>query len=551
MIKLEKLLAALALSCLTVAGCGGGTVEKPPVPDNPTAPPAPATQDEVFKYEPAAVQGMRFEPEALGLPGMWKISIPKRANLKKQRKIAAKDKASVPDLQILAGLAWQESRTVAAKARKEPDDAKKAKLDEQVTALRTEARDALRKAYEKAGEGKADEVTLKLLSVAELTLGNQDAAAKAYAEIAQRFAAEGASNAKIWLANIYLSQNKLTDAAKVVEGWQLAAPMDPMGAYVLAWVRFRQRRYTESTPAIVYAATGWKSATGKRVVQNDSLLFLSRAGVPVERAAQMEMQIVGDDKGDQYKALYNLSKGYEFSGYEDLAAVTLKMLLDGKVQPVPARDQVIFRAELAYDSLKIGDPAGCADAAIAAHQKLAECGDACKQDAANMTNAIKTYATLLHTLYAHSLDESYYAPAKKLYDYYLAIPGQDDTDVIKGYASRLDDTKANADPSKGKLDKDETQKLLKLRLNAVKACYESVLGAEPQLAGTVTLTVQVADTGEVTGAVSDPAKGAAGLAAVGGCLVDRAKAWRFPGRTLKGVTALVQPFTLSPAPAAQ
>ena len=551
MIKVEDLFAALVAASLTVAGCGGGQVEKPPVPDNPTAPPAPATQDEVFKYEPAAVQGMRFEPQALGLPGMWKISIPKRASLKKQRRIAAKAKASVPDLQILAGLAWQESRAVAAKARKEPDDAKKATLDEQVTALRTEVRDALRKAYEKAGEGKADEVTLKLLSVADLTLGDQDAAAKDYAEIAQRFAAEGATNAKIWLTNIYLQQNKLADAAKVVEGWKPEAPMDPMGAYVLGWVRFRQRNYAEATPAIVYAAKGWKSATGKRVVQNDTLLFLSRAGTPVDQAAPVVTAMIGDDKGEQYKALYNLSKGYEFSGYEDLAAGTLKMLLEGKVQPVPARDQVIFRAELAYDSLKIGDPAGCADAAIAAHQKLAECGDACKQDAANMTNAIKTYATLLHTLYAHSLDETYYTAAKKLYDYYLAIPDQQDTDVLKGYASRLEDTKANADPSKGKLDKDETAKLLGLRRNAGKACYESVLGTEPDLAGTVTLTVQVADTGEVKGAVSDPAKGAEGLAAVGGCLVDRAKAWRFPGRTLKGVTALVQPFNLSPAPAKQ
>jgi hypothetical protein len=540
----------VALMGLAVA-CGGSTENKPPPTDgDQVEPPQPPSKDEIFEYEAESLEGMRFQPQALGVPGMWKISTPKRATLKKQRKIAKRKSAKVTDFQVLAALAWTESGELLGKARKEPDDAKKAKLDEQANKLRVEALEALRKAYELAGEGKADEITLKLLSVAELTVGEEPKAVKVYEEIVKRFPGkEGPTNGKVWLTNLYLRADRLADAAKIVEGWKLTDDFDAMGAYVLAWVKFRQRDYDTARKGILHAALNWKGAAGRRAVSTEVLLFLSRTGTPVaEGKAAIEKVVGPESTNEQYQWLYNLSKGYEFSGYPRLALETLELLLSGSVvAEVPVRDQVVFRAEMAYDALKAGDPGKTASAAIEAHKKLAECGDTCAKSAANVTQSIQTYATLLHTLYAHSLDESYYAPAKQLYDYYLAIPGVENGEVIKGYASRLADTKANANPEQGKHDKVETQKLLKLRLNAIKACYEAVLQGEPELAGEVVLTLNIADTGEVSGVETKPAAGKAGLAAVGGCLQERSKTFKFPGRTLKGTTALVQPFKFSPA----
>lgn len=554
--KVQMKLVHIFVSAVAIGAiaCGGGQAEKPPVPDTPDPTQEPATHDEKFDYEVEKVDGMRFHPEALGMPGMWKISVPKKANLKKQRKVAAGKGASVADLQVLAALAWQESSDVQAKARKEADEGKKAKLDAEVTALRTEARDALRQAYTTAGEGKADEVTLKLLSVAEMTLGDQEAATKVYAEIAERFPGDGgATNAKIWLAHLYLQSDKLKDAAKVVQGWKIDDKLDPMAAYVMGWVAFRKRDYKTSRDAIVFAAKNWTSGTGRRAVSGDLLLFLARSGTPVDNAQATIVDVVGaENQSEAYLWMYNLSKGYRFAGYEGLASATLKKLVNGEVlAEVPDRDKVLFGAERAYDELKVGNAAATAEAAIAAHQRLAACADKCTADAANVTKALQTYATILHTLYAHSFDPSYYDASKKLYDYYLAIPGAPDVEVIKGYASRLEDTKTNADLTQGKLNKEETGKLIKLRLNAAKACYESVLQAEPALAGKVTLTLNVDDAGEVIAAETDPANGMEGLAAVGACLQDRAKAWKFPMRTLKGTTALVQPFSFSPAPPAE
>jgi hypothetical protein len=552
--KLVKIfMSAMAVG---VIACGGGQAEKPPVPETPDPSLEPASHDEKFDYEAIKVDGMRFFPDALGMPGMWKISVPKKANLKKQRKIAAAKGAGVADLQVLAALAWQESSDVYAKARKEPDEAKKAKLDEQIKALRTEARDALRQAYTLAGEGKADEVTLKLLSVAEMTLGDEAAATKVYAEIAARFPGDGgATNAKIWLTHLYLKADKLKEAATVVDGWTLDDKLDPMGAYVMAWVRFRQRDYPAARDAIVFAAKNWKSNSGRREVSTDVLLFLARSGTPVDRAKAAVVDSLGPDGASgAYIAMYNLSKGYRFAGYENLASATLALLVSGEVQAeVPDRDKVLFGAERAYDELKVGNAAATAAAAIAAHERLAACADKCAGDAAAMTTALHTYGSILHTVYAHSFDPAYYDAAKKLYDYYLAIDGAADHEMVKGYAGRLEDTKANADVTQGKLNKEETGKVFVLRNNTARACYESVLQSEPSLNGKLTLTLNVSDAGEVIAAETDPAKGQAGMAAVGGCLAERVKSWRFPMRTLKGTTALVQlySFSLAPPPAAK
>jgi len=546
-VKNREAIRLALIGCLSFGAACGGTTTPPPQPPDQPEPPAPTTEDTVFTYDGKAMDGLVFPAQAIGLPGMWKIQPAKKTSLAAQRKIAAKPGAAVADLQVLAGLAWQESDKVDDKARAEKDPAKQAKLQEQVKALRTEARDALVKAYEAAGEGKADEITLKLRSVAELTLGNTDGAAKMYGEIIARFGKDGAINARTWLAQIDLQAGKLADAAKAVEGWTVKPDMDPMAAYVLGWVKFRQRDYATARAAIAVAAAGWKTAT-KKVVLNDVVLFNARAGAPFAEAEKTITDLAAGDIGNRYAMIYNLARGYDFAGYWDLAAAAIEFMLAGKaIDPLPPRDQVMLRAELAYHYYRLGDPAKTAELAKEAYNKLAGCGEDCAKDSKSILAGIMSYATTMHTNYANSLDERYYAPAKDLYDFYLGIETAPDLEVLRGYRARLEDTRNNADPKAGKHNKEEMLKQLELKYNAVKACYESVLQGEPTLAGDVTLKVIVKDDGSVEGSETEPAKGMQGLPAVSGCLEQRAKGWRFPGRTVKGNTTLVQKFQFSPS----
>src|SRR3990170_8447464 len=107
------LLLSLALAC------GGGQQPQPNGPDVPTPP--PTGEDQVFEYPDEAMEGAQFVPQALGVPGMWKIQPAKKTTLAAQRKVVAKPNASAVDQQVFAGLAWQESDKLLEKARAAED----------------------------------------------------------------------------------------------------------------------------------------------------------------------------------------------------------------------------------------------------------------------------------------------------------------------------------------------------------------------------------------------------------------------------------------------
>ena len=539
---------ATILLSLTLA-CGGGQKPAPNGPDEP--PPATVGEDLVFEYPDEAMEGALFFPQALGVPGMWKIQPAKKTTLAAQRKVIAKAKASAVDLQVFAGLAWQESDKVLDKARAaqdKKDAAGAAKLEAQAKTLRTEARDALRRANE-ASKGQADEITLKLLAVAEITLGDPDAAAKVYGEIVQRFPGDdGAVNARTWLAHIHLMAGRTAEAAKAVDGWTVKPELDAMAAYVLAWVKYRERDYATARAAIGHAAKVWKIAN-RKVVVSDAVLINARAGAPFAEVDGLFAELAGADGDARFSLIVNLAKSYDSAGYWEQAIAADEALVAGKARPLQPVEEVLLRADLAYLQFRLAEPGKTADLAKESHAKLVACGDPCTKDprTKNIVESIRAYAMTMHTLYAHSLDERYYAPASGLYQYYLAMPGAPDVEVVRGYANRLEETRKNADPKAGKHDKEEMLKQFRLKYAAVKACYESLLQGEPTLAGEVKLGVIIKADGSVEGVETTPPKGMQGLAAVGGCLDERARTWKFPGRTVAGKTSVNQKFSFKPA----
>lgn len=87
---------------------------------------------------------------------------------------------------------------------------------------------------------------------------------------------------------------------------------------------------------------------------------------------------------------------------------------------------------------------------------------------------------------------------------------------------------------------------LAAHLPEVAECYGSVLQDTRDLTGVLTLTIEVDQAGVVTGAVTEPAAGAAGLAAVGRCVESRARGWRLPSRPRPGVARITSTYELSP-----
>jgi hypothetical protein len=525
-------LISLLLAC--------GSTQKPPPGDGDgdgPDPTGPSGEDQAFnKYPAETMEGIVFVPQALGIPGMWNVTPQKKTTLAASRKLIAKQDASIVDLQVFAGLAWAESN----KAGKKEADVKQ---------LRTEARDALRRAWAAAKGEPGDEITLKLLSVAEMTLGDTDAGAKAYALIIEKFPGEDkALNARTWLANIHLLAGRNAEAATLVEGWTVDAKLDPMAAYVLGWVKFRQRDYATARAAIAHAAKVWNTAN-RKVVGGDVILFNARAGAPFGEVDAMFKDLAAGDAESHFSLDYSLMKGYDLAGHFDQAIAAAEGLLAGKAKPLQPIEEVVLRADLAYLYFRTGDPGKTAELAKGSHDKLVACGEACTKDprTKQIVEGIKAYATSMHTLYAHSLDERYYTPAKALYDYYMGIAGAPDIEVLRGYLTRLEETHKNADPKAGRHDEGEMGKQLKLKFNAVKACYESVLQWEPTLAGDVKLGLVIKEDGSVTSAPVEPPKGQQGMAAVAGCLQDRALKWKFPGRTVAGQTGLEQKFSFKPA----
>ena len=78
----------------------------------------------------------------------------------------------------------------------------------------------------------------------------------------------------------------------------------------------------------------------------------------------------------------------------------------------------------------------------------------------------------------------------------------------------------------GKMDRSDIARVVKLRIRAVKSCYERELKKDPTLRGKVVVQFTIGEVGRVTN--SKIASSTMSNAAVGSCILGRIRSWRFP-----------------------
>jgi hypothetical protein len=401
-------------------------------------------------------------------------------------------------------------------------------------ASKKEALEVLRKEAELQGD-KTDAVTLQMLGAGEAFAQNKDGWTKAYETLVQKFPADaGVMTWKAWLAYLYLQSDKDAEAQKLVEGMTLPAA-GPVGAYSLAWVKFRQRDFAGAQQAIAFAVENWPGGFSG-ALKRDFLLMHSRGGAPVAAVDAILQKVAPAARRD---VLFELCDGYRFAGYYDRALETLELLMNkdaGGDGPSP-QQRVQYRFRQSDFAARLDQPDRATGFAIEAHQGLKSC-DTCEKKLANaVTENLNNLAVFYHNTYHTTRDPKYYEPAVKLYRYMVEIGGDRVTETKTNLES-LEDTFKQAGTQPGRHDKRTLGNMLLLRREVPIACYESLLLSEPTIEGTVKLELAISDKGMVTESSTNPAAGSNGMAGVGACLLDRVKTWTFPGQSSTGMSKL-------------
>lgn len=517
----------LVAAAVLVSGCGGAQNESAP------ARPVKAElvpQDQTLSARSIEIQGIAFAPEALGLPAMPQVTPRGKPALDRQRAKVARPKVLARDVQVLVTMLWDE----AGRAGGDPVE---------VRELREEARTALRKLHAQSA-GKADALSLHMLAAAEMWLADDAAASAAFEELLARFPQEDVRGGlRVWLASAYLRQRRVKDAVALVREWKIEEQSE-LGAYAVAWVAFLGGEAERARRAIATAAARWKDDVSRPAVERDLVLILARSGAEVAEASRLVAEAAGGDAQRRYVWMFKLSESYKYAGNYEAAARALDVIVDEVVKgPMPADDLVGFRYRQADYAFRLDRPREAAERAMQAQKALAACAEKCPPDNAQaVMERILKLAQFSHTVYAKSLDGEHYDAAVALYQHYIALPGRPDTDAARGYLSSLQETKASADPAAGRHDQDVLLNYFWARRETVAACYEGALLTQPALDGSLELTIEIDARGEVSGATSKPAAGAEGMPAVAGCVVERARTWKFPSRTVPGKTTLTAPL---------
>ncbi len=487
-------------------------------------------QDQTLSAKQIEIQGIAFAPEALGYPAMPQVVPRGRPALDRQRAKLARPKLIARDVQVLVTMLWDE-------AGRAGEDAERART------LREEARDALRKLHAQSA-GKSDSVSLHMLAAAEMWLDDEAAASAAFEELLARFPAEDVRGGlRVWLACAYLRQQRSVDAVALTRDWKVEE-LSELGAYTLAWVAFLGGDAERARRAITTAAATWKDPVSRPAVERDLVLILARTGADVAEASRLIAEAAGGDAQRRYGWMFKLSESYKYAGNYEAAARALDVIVDEVVKgQMPADDLVGFRYRQADYAFRLDRPGEAAERAMQAQKALAACAAKCPAatEQAVMERILKL-AQFSHTVYAKSLDGAHYDAAVALYQHYVALPRRPDTDAARGYLSSLQETRASADPAAGQHDQDVLLNYFWARRETVAACYEAALLTQPKLDGSLELTIEIDARGEVSGATTKPGAGAEGMPKVAGCVIERARTWKFPSRTVPGKTTLTAPL---------
>jgi TolA-binding protein len=522
------------LFCMLAAACGGTTkTGTTPGGDKGSADQASAGTDLTIALDVTKLQGIVFQPEALGRPPMTLVEDKKKQPLDKQRAAfkAATGPAKEIAAQIFATSLYQESK-------KQKDDAKQ-------QALLEEGRKALDEGRAEV-KGQAQDVTLRMLGTFALIAGDYTAGADVYGELVKRFpTGEKAMADKAWLALSQLRLGKNADALATLAGTK-PEPAQPELDYVMAWAKWRGGDDAGAVAAITAAAQGWKSESTKPAMTRDLLILLARGGAPADAAVDTVAKFFGGKA--TVPVLYNLHNSYAFAGRWNDAIAVLEKITVTMPDNIAKNDLPKFRslqAQYAVRALAADRVVGFEKQALEAY---AACGDKCKPDELDDGyKSLRNLTVFFHTLYATSMDDRFFEPARQLYELYLGLPGRADADEMKKHADDLAAAKKSAKPGTGTHDKSIIGPLMLQHAQEVQACYEATLAADASVSGTLALTIDVDQTGKVVGATSNPPPGKAGLARVGACAIDAARTWILPARSIPGKTILDAKYELSPA----
>jgi hypothetical protein len=532
--RMKRLLVLLVM----VMACGAPQEEatNPVAPGaSPTAPPKRiASGDVSFEIPPFEIKGVVYEPDALGRPGMPLVQAKRATTLEKQRGLVQTTKDPVQkqaQAAILATMLYLDSKTNKAQEK----------------ALLTDARQVLRDVAQQAGPKAIDEITLRLLGSYELLLEDYPAAEKAWLALIDKDPkAKDIDYNRAWLAYAQLRQFKNAEALASVGS---AKPDDkqPELAYVMAWAKLRTGDHAGAWQALSAAARGWGQNAGHEDLEREALLFAGRASVPLDQAMALITGVLVKGKQQQYELLAKLGlSGYALAGRwaDGVAALDRAVALMGDA--VPAHDLPVIRYSQADFTVRLDSAEVAAKFAKQALEALTACGPKCSdKDKANTFSDVNLMGQLFHLLYATANDHRYYQPAHELYE--LTIPKLDParrTDAQQNL-KKLETTLRNTKAGTGTHDKGAIGALLGRHNLEIQACYEAVLGTNPKLGGTVTLSLESDASGAIKGLSLEPRPGASELSAIAGCVGERAKQWKLPKRGMPGSTRIKMSYTLA------
>jgi len=526
------------VAAVTLTGC-------PQPAPTPTRPPPTAieagapTQDVEVALDPVRLTGTYFVPEAVPPATMVLVRPRARTTLDRQRKAWAhtvKDARARLDTkrveaEILATLLFEAATSDA----------------QQRASLLTEARTAVDQVIAQA-PADADAVILHMAASLALVLGDDAGAVDPLQQLVIRFPDRpDAAAMRAQLAFLQLRAGQDQAAAKTVAG--LDAEASPELAYVKAWIAFRGGDRLGAAAAIARAASTWTADAYREPLVRDTLLMTARLGTPPEQARSVVASLVTLDdpvaaRNLRHALLYMLSKAYAFAGRPDQAAAVVDLAVTEAGGAVPETDLPVYRldqADYARRAGRIGDVAAAWATARAALEECKSCPDS---SWSHFATGLSAWAIEMHTVYAKTGDQRYHDAARALYDLFAGLETQPEAETISRYAREFAQTRP---PQTASGYGDGIKAPLASHLQEVQACYEQVLQGAPTLNGTVTLRLEVDKSGAVTGAVTEPPGGLTGLAAVGKCIEERARAWPLPSRTLEGVARITVPYQLAPA----
>lgn len=556
---------SVLLTLMILGACAGAQQEdatQPTAPGPSSAPPKRVTSGDVsFDLPPIEIKGVVYEPDAaLGRPGMPLVEAKHKTTKEKQKLEVARAKDPVQkqaQAAIYATMLYLE-----AKGEKDRG-AERAKL--------TEARDTLKEVADAAGEKAVDEITLRLLGSYDLLIASiadsdkergdaYDGAEKAWQTLLGMVEkdpkAKDVGDIRTGLAFTQLRRFKNAEALATVSA---AKPDDkqPELAYVTAWAKLRTGDGAGAWQSITTVVQGSNDSGGRDELERDVLLFAGRTSASPDQAAATiaalakarakASQQPAVQQRAQYEMLARLGLvSYALAGRwaDAVAALDKAVAVGGDM--LPPNDLPVIRYSQADFTVRLDAPEAAAKFAKQAVEAYKPCGDKCTaKDKADTIKGVYLMGQLFHVLYATANDHTYYEPAHQLYELVISLPDFSQQAEAQANLKKLETTLKNTKVGTGTHDKGALGALLPRHNLEAQACYESVLGANPRLAGNVVVNLEADASGAIKGVATEPKAGAADLSAVAGCIAGRARQWKLPKRGMAGTTRIKLTFALS------